>query len=210
MKSESKHNDLFQENAFENVVCNTVVLLFRSWFKDKKYSGWYHTSCRHQVTIRYHQTSSIKRTKSQYLNVLRLVWVINNFIAYWGATCIQCLAVRLCDKSNFNERHKFSVQRFYELHFHNFTYLSIQTHTHIFKRRTQCTAWRYFFRDSNPIYGHASAHFGLMTPFGVMELSQHWFRQWFVAHGTKALPEPMLTNNQWDLVAFTWGQFHRN
>ena len=27
--------------------------------------------------------------------------------------------------------------------------------------------------------------------------------------GTKPLIEPMLTNRQWILVAFTWGQFHR-
>ena len=26
--------------------------------------------------------------------------------------------------------------------------------------------------------------------------------------GTKPLPEPMLTDNQWGIVAFTWGQFH--
>ena len=26
--------------------------------------------------------------------------------------------------------------------------------------------------------------------------------------GTKPLPEPMLTNHKWGLVAFTWGQFH--
>ena len=27
--------------------------------------------------------------------------------------------------------------------------------------------------------------------------------------GTKPLPEPIMTNHQWGLVAFTWGQFHR-
>ena len=27
--------------------------------------------------------------------------------------------------------------------------------------------------------------------------------------GTKPLPKPMLTNHQWGLVPFTWGQFHR-
>ena len=26
--------------------------------------------------------------------------------------------------------------------------------------------------------------------------------------GTKLLPEPMLTDHQLDIVAFTWGQFH--
>ena len=28
-------------------------------------------------------------------------------------------------------------------------------------------------------------------------------------NGTKPLPEPMLTNDQWDVVAFSWQHFHR-
>ena len=28
--------------------------------------------------------------------------------------------------------------------------------------------------------------------------------------GAKPLPEPMLIYHQWERVAFTWGQFHRN
>ena len=28
-------------------------------------------------------------------------------------------------------------------------------------------------------------------------------------YDTKSLPQPMLTNHQWGLVALTWGQFHR-
>ena len=31
---------------------------------------------------------------------------------------------------------------------------------------------------------------------------------WFTA-SNKPIPQPMLTNNHWGLVAFTWGQFHR-
>ena len=30
-----------------------------------------------------------------------------------------------------------------------------------------------------------------------------------VPSGTKSLPEQMLTNHQWVLLAFTWGKFHR-
>ena len=30
----------------------------------------------------------------------------------------------------------------------------------------------------------------------------------FCPDGTSSLPEPRLTNHQWGLVAFTWGQFH--
>ena len=32
----------------------------------------------------------------------------------------------------------------------------------------------------------------------------------FLPDGTKPLHEPMLINHQWERVAFTWGQFHRN
>ena len=32
----------------------------------------------------------------------------------------------------------------------------------------------------------------------------------FLPDGTKPLPKPMLTNNQWGLVEFTLGLFHRN
>ena len=31
----------------------------------------------------------------------------------------------------------------------------------------------------------------------------------FLPTGTKPLPEPVLTNHHWSLLAFTWGQFHR-
>ena len=32
----------------------------------------------------------------------------------------------------------------------------------------------------------------------------------WLSGSTKSLPEPMLTNHQWDRVAFTWGQFTGN
>ena len=32
---------------------------------------------------------------------------------------------------------------------------------------------------------------------------------WFVPDGSKLLPEPMLTDHQWCLVVFIWGQLHR-
>ena len=46
----------------------------------------------------YHRKiSNIRRTQSQKLNDFRLVfWVINNFIAYKGATYIRDLTVLFC------------------------------------------------------------------------------------------------------------------
>ena len=44
-------------------------------------------------------------------------------------------------------------------------------------------------------------------------LTREWRCSWSSAdrppYGTKPLPEPMLTNNQWGLVALTWGWFHK-
>ena len=36
--------------------------------------------------------------------------------------------------------------------------------------------------------------------------SVSWWQ--FMVDGTKPLPEPLLTNHQWGLVAFVWGKFH--
>ena len=47
------------------------------------------------------------------------------------------------------------------------------------------------------------------TPNVITELGQHWLKQWLVADGTKPLPKPMLTYQQWGLGACTSGQFHR-
>ena len=47
--------------------------------------------------------------------------------------------------------------------------------------------------------------FSLGIPYGVIEFVNIGLGD----GGTKPLPQPMLTNHQWGLVAFTWGQFHR-
>ena len=51
---------------------------------------------------------------------------------------------------------------------------------------------------------------GLLTPYGLTELCKNWVWLWLVADGTELLPEPMLTNHQWGLATFIWGQFYRN
>ena len=50
------------------------------------------------------------------------------------------------------------------------------------------------------------AHHSLVTSYGVIELGQHWFRQWLVA---LRLPEPILTDHQWNRFVFKWVQFYR-
>ena len=40
-------------------------------------------------------------------------------------------------------------------------------------------------------------HCGLMAPHGIIELGQHWFRQWPLAVDTNALPETIGANHQW-------------
>ena len=47
-----------------------------------------------------------------------------------------------------------------------------------------------------------------MTPYGNINLGQHCSGNGLLPDGTKPLPEPMLTNHQWSLVAFNWGHFH--
>ena len=51
-------------------------------------------------------------------------------------------------------------------------------------------------------------HCGLVTPYGDIDLGQHWFRQWLVAWRTKPLSEPVLNLHYWGTVAFTREQFH--
>ena len=46
-------------------------------------------------------------------------------------------------------------------------------------------------------------HCGPVMPYG--DISGNGL----LSDSTKPLTEPMLTNHMWDLVAFTWGQFHR-
>ena len=36
-----------------------------------------------------------------------------------------------------------------------------------------------------------------------------WSANCLLSDGNESLAEPMLTNHQWSLVAFTWGQFHK-
>ena len=48
-------------------------------------------------------------------------------------------------------------------------------------------------------------HCGLITPYGDIDLGQHWLR----LDGTKPLPEPILTNHQCGPVTIIWGQYHK-
>ena len=50
---------------------------------------------------------------------------------------------------------------------------------------------------------NAKKNFHLMTSWCITDYAKH--RQWF--HGTKPVPEPMLTYHQWGPVTFTQGQF---
>ena len=49
-------------------------------------------------------------------------------------------------------------------------------------------------------------HYGLVTPYGDMNLGQIGSGNGLVPDGTKPLPEPMLTYHQQGPVAFTWVQ----
>ena len=48
---------------------------------------------------------------------------------------------------------------------------------------------------------------GLVTPYGDIDLGQHWLK--VMAWCRQPLPEPMLTEHQCGLVAFSWGWFHK-
>ena len=47
-------------------------------------------------------------------------------------------------------------------------------------------------------------HWGLVMPYGVGDLGQHW-----LPDGTKPLPIPMLTYHQYGPVALIWGHYHK-
>ena len=47
-----------------------------------------------------------------------------------------------------------------------------------------------------------------MWPGDAIGVGQHWLRNALSPHGTKPLPEPILTYRQQDPVTFIWGQFH--
>ena len=56
-----------------------------------------------------------------------------------------------------------------------------------------------FFKMANTtlceLSAHESpAHFGLVTPYGKIDLSYHWLGNGLLPDGTKPLPEPMLTS----------------
>ena len=59
------------------------------------------------------------------------------------------------------------------------------------------------------LWWHVLTQCGLVTPYGNKQLGQHGLTGWLYAWQHKPLPEPMLTNHQWVLVEFNWGQFHR-
>ena len=75
-----------------------------------------------------------------------------------------------------------------------------------------------FRKDKIPIYWNLQpdwlisqcfvlTHCGLVMPYGEINLSQHWLRQWLVAWWHHAITYPMLTYHQYGPVAFTGGQF---
>ena len=47
-----------------------------------------------------------------------------------------------------------------------------------------------------------------MRPYGDRELVKMGSGHGLSPEGTKSLPEPMLTNHQWGLVEFSWGNFN--
>ena len=52
-------------------------------------------------------------------------------------------------------------------------------------------------------------HCGLVKPYGIIELGQHWLSNGLLPDGTKPSPAPMLTSSVRSL-AFTWELFNRN
>ena len=52
-------------------------------------------------------------------------------------------------------------------------------------------------------------HCNLVTPYGDMDLGQHWLSNELLRGGTKPLLVPMLANHQWGPKAFIWEQFHK-
>ena len=53
------------------------------------------------------------------------------------------------------------------------------------------------------------SHWGLLTPYGDIDLVNTGSGNGLSPDGTKPLPEPVLTYHQWSLMAFIWGLFHR-
>ena len=51
-------------------------------------------------------------------------------------------------------------------------------------------------------------HCGLVTSYGEISSVIIGSDTCLLPDRNKTLPEPMLTNHQWDLKAFTWGKFH--
>ena len=69
--------------------------------------------------------------------------------------------------------------------------------------------YKYFMLPHINFAHKNSTQCGLVMPYSIISLVNLGSSNGLLPDGTKPLPEPMLTNHQCGVVAFTWGQFHR-